>query len=158
MTGTDKDTVMRILVEVGEFCSIYQHHTLVNLPCKRIEADEIWSFVGAKQKNATKAGQGDLWTYTAIDADSKLAVSWLVGSATPTCGKFLKDSWRDVWRIASSSRPIQAYLPAVENAFGWAGADYSQLIKTYGMDTEGSAGRRWSMVCTGAIKTGDEKA
>jgi len=78
-TGTDKDTVMRLLVEVGEFCSIYQHHALVNLPCKRIEADEVWSFVGAKQKHATKKGQGDLWTFTAICADTKLAVSWLVG-------------------------------------------------------------------------------
>jgi hypothetical protein len=70
--------VVHLLVEVGEFCSIYQHHTLVNFLCKRIEADEIWAFVGAKAVRA-KAGQGDLWTYTAIDSDTKLAVSWLVG-------------------------------------------------------------------------------
>ena len=62
----DKDTVTRLLVEVGEFCSIYQHCVLVNLPCKRVEADEIWSFVGAKAKNATNTEQGDIWTYTAI--------------------------------------------------------------------------------------------
>jgi hypothetical protein len=78
-TATGKDTVCRLLVEVGEFCSIYQHHALRNLPCKRIEADEIWSFVGAKAANATKDGQGDIWTYVAICADSKLAVTWLVG-------------------------------------------------------------------------------
>src|SRR5215207_6558609 len=79
MTGTDKDTVLRILVEVGEFCSLYQDATLRNLKCKRIEADEIWSFVGAKAANAKNNGQGDLWTFTAICADSKLMVSWLVG-------------------------------------------------------------------------------
>jgi hypothetical protein len=73
-TGTDKDTVMRLLVEVGEFCSIYQHIVLRSLPCKRIEADEIWSYVGAKEANAKQEGHGDLWTYTGIDADSKLAV------------------------------------------------------------------------------------
>jgi hypothetical protein len=70
---------MRLLIEVGEFCAVYQHHMLVNLPCKRVEADEIWGYVGAKQKNATKQGQGDCWTYTAICADSKLVVAWLVG-------------------------------------------------------------------------------
>src|SRR5687768_544684 len=79
LTGTGKARVLKLLVELGEFCSIYQDHALRNLKCKRIEADEIWSFVGAKEKNATKEGQGDLWTYTAIDAESKLMVSWLVG-------------------------------------------------------------------------------
>src|ERR1700680_86400 len=78
MTGTDKDTVIRLLVEVGEFASIYQYHALRNLPCKRIECDEIWAFCGSKKRNATKPGQGDLWTFTAIDADTKLMVSWLV--------------------------------------------------------------------------------
>ena len=70
MTGTDKDTVTRILVEVGEFCSLYQNVTLRNLSCTRIEADEIWSFVGAKAANATKDGQGDIWTFTAMCADT----------------------------------------------------------------------------------------
>ena len=79
MTGTDKDTVTKILCEVGEFCAIYQDHALTNLPCVRVEADEIWSFVGAKAGNATKAGQGDIWTFTAMCADSKLILSYLVG-------------------------------------------------------------------------------
>lgn len=155
MTGTDKDTVMRLLVEVGEFCSIYQYHTLVNLPCKRIEADEIWSFVGAKQKNATKKGQGDLWTYTAIDADSKLAVSWLVGPRNPKSTRaFVLDlAGRLANRIQLTTDGLRDYLPAVENAFGWAGTDYSQLVKTYGTEAESSAGRHYSpMVCTGAVK------
>jgi IS1 family transposase len=155
MTGTDKDTVMRILVEVGEFCSIYQYHTLVNLPCKRIEADEIWSFVGAKQKNATKKGHGDLWTFTAIDADTKLAVSWLVGPRNPKSTRaFVMDlASRLANRIQLTTDGWNGYLPAVENAFGWAGADYAQLVKTYGTEADDTAGRRYSpMVCTGAVK------
>ncbi|HST08249.1 MAG TPA: IS1 family transposase [Gemmatimonadaceae bacterium] len=156
MTGTDKDTVMRLLVEVGEFCSIYQHHTLVDLPCKRIEADEIWSFVGAKAAKAKRAGQGDLWTYTAIDADTKLAVSWLVGPRNPKSSRaFMMDlSGRLANRVQLTTDGLRDYLPAVENAFGWAGADYSQLVKTYGPEAEyESAGRRYSPpVCVGAVK------
>jgi IS1 family transposase len=154
MTGTDKDTVMRILVEVGEFCSIYQYHTLVNLPCKRIEADEIWSFVGAKAVRA-KAGQGDLWTYTAIDSDTKLAVSWLVGPRDPKSTRaFMLDlSGRLANRVQLTTDGYKPYTYAVENAFGWNGTDYSQLVKTYGTEAEESAGRRYSpMVCTGAVK------
>src|SRR5438046_573819 len=92
MTGVDKDTVLRLLVEVGEFCSIYQYHALRNLPCKRLEMDEIWAYCGSKKKNATKPGQGDIWTFTAIDADTKLMVSWLVGSRSgATCERFIQD-------------------------------------------------------------------
>ena len=78
MTGVSKGAVLRLLVEVGEFCAVYLDYKLRKLPCIRIEADEAWGFCGAKEKNATKAGQGDLWTYTAICADSKLLVSRLV--------------------------------------------------------------------------------
>lgn len=63
MTGVDKDTVLRLLVEIGEFCSIYQYHALRNLPCKRIQCDEIWAFCGSKKRNATTQGQGDIWTF-----------------------------------------------------------------------------------------------
>ena len=72
MVGVSKTTVLRLLVEVGELCAIYQDHKLRNLPCRRIEADEIWAFVGAK-------GDGDIWTFTALDSETKLMVSWLVG-------------------------------------------------------------------------------
>src|SRR5688500_17377673 len=80
LTGTAKATVLKLLLEAGEFCSIYQGVVLRNLPSTRIEADEIWTFVGAKQRNAKREGDGDIWTFTAIDAESKLMVSWLVGA------------------------------------------------------------------------------
>ena len=156
MTGVDKDTVLRLLVEVGEFCSIYQHHTLVNLPCKRIQCDEIWAFCGSKQRNATKEGQGDIWTWTAIDADTKLMVSWLVGQRDgPACGRFLKDvASRLANRIQLTTDGLNWYMSAVENAFGWAGADFAQLVKTYATTQEIEGQRRYSpAVCTGAIKT-----
>jgi len=133
LTGTAKATVLKLLVELGEFCSIYQDHTLRDLPCRRVEADEIWAFCGAKQKNATKEGQGDIWTFTAIDADSKLMVSWLVGQRTgDNAHRFMADV-----------------------AFGWNGTDYAQIIKTYGTPLdETERQRRYSpAVCTGAIMT-----
>src|SRR5882724_1453103 len=79
ITGTAKATILKLLVELGEFCSVYQDHVIRNLTTTRVEADEIWAFVGAKARNAKQDGHGDCWTYTAIDADSKLMISWLVG-------------------------------------------------------------------------------
>lgn len=157
LTGTAKATVLKLLVELGEFCSIYQDHTLRNLNCKRIEADEIWAWVGAKQKNATKPGQGDLWTYTAIDSDSKLMVSWLVGSRNhATTQAFMADvAERLANRVQLTTDGLGWYLSAVENAFGWNGVDFAQIIKTYGIPLdETERQRRYSpAVCTGAIKT-----
>jgi IS1 family transposase len=146
MTGTDKDTVMRILVEVGEFCSIYQHHTLRNLNCTRIEADEIWSFVGAKAANATKDGQGDLWTFTAICADSKLAVSWLVGPRTGESARvFMRDvASRLAQRVQLSTDGWAPYPAAVERSFGWNRVDYATIVKQYGQTVEGPTAGKYS--------------
>ena len=146
MTGTDKDTVMRLLVEIGEFCSTYQHHTLTNLRCKRIEADEIWSFIGAKAANATKEGQGDLWTFTAICADSKLAVSWLVGPRSHDSTRaFMNDvAARLANRVQLTTDAFPAYLGAVENSFGWNGADFATVKKLYGTTHDGPTGGRYS--------------
>src|SRR5678816_2995584 len=92
MTGAAKATVLKLLVEVGEFCSIYQDHRLRNLPCTRVEADEIWAFCGAKARNAKQEGHGDIWTFTAICADTKLMVSWLVGDRSLTnANSFMDD-------------------------------------------------------------------
>jgi IS1 family transposase len=146
MTGADKDTIMRLLVEVGEFCSTYQHHTLVDLPCTRVEADEIWSFVGAKAANATKEGQGDLWTFTAICADTKLAVSWLVGPRTQASTRVFVDdvASRLANRIQLTTDAFPAYPGAVERAFGWNGVDFATIRKEYGQTVEGPTGGRYS--------------
>jgi hypothetical protein len=92
MTGTSKTTVMKLLVEVGEFCAVFQNYALRNLPCRRVEADELWAFVGAKARNAKQEGHGDIWTFVGMDADSKLIVSWLVGQRIAEHAEaFMKD-------------------------------------------------------------------
>src|ERR1035437_2260670 len=154
MTGTNKDTVMRIVAEVGEFCAIYQSFTLTNLPCRRVEADEIWSFVGAKEKNKTQAGQGDLWTFTGMCAESKLIFSWLVGSRDHTTAReFMSDlASRLKNRVQITTDGHTMYLHAVEEAFGWNGADFAQLVKKYGT-ADGKPGRYGTPeVCIGAEK------
>lgn len=157
LTGTAKATVLKLLVELGEFCSIYQDHVLRNLNAKRIEADEIWAFVGAKEKNATKDGHGDIWTYTALDADSRLMISWLVGPRSrESTQAFVRDvAERLASRVQLTTDGLGWYVSAVENAFGWNGVDFAQIIKTYGIPLDETARQqRYSpAVCTGAIKT-----
>lgn len=155
VTGASKATILKLLVELGEFCSIYQDHRLRNLPCTRVEADEIWAFVGAKQKNATKPGDGDLWTFTAIDADSKLMVSWLVGPRNQaSASAFMEDvADRLTNRVQLTTDGHHMYLTAVEKAFGYNKVDYAMLAKSYGAIPEQGPSRRYSpMVCTGAVK------
>lgn len=156
LTGSDKDTVLRVLVEVGEFSSIYQYHAHRNLSCKRVEADEIWAYCGAKQRNATKEGQGELWTFTAIDADTKFIVSYLVGQRThESTRRFVQDiADRLANRIQLSTDGWTGYLTAVERAFKWNGCDFAQIVKSYGQ-TQVSADptRRYSPAeCTGTEK------
>lgn len=119
ITGTSKDTLLKLLVEVGEFASFYQNAVLRNLSCTKIEADEIWAHAGAKKRNATKEGQADIWTFTAVDPDSKLMVSWLVGSRTEeNCTLFLRDlADRVTGRIQLSTDGHGMYLSAVRKAF-----------------------------------------
>jgi hypothetical protein len=156
LTNTAKATVLKLLVELGEFCSIYQYHALRNLKCTRVEADEIWAYCNAKRKNATKPGQGDLWTFVGICADSKLIFSWLVGPRVSKSAEvFMADvASRLANRVQITTDGYNMYLPAVEKAFGWAGADFAQLVKTFA-HAEGSEsqGRYSPPVCTGAIKT-----
>jgi IS1 family transposase len=155
LTGTAKATVLKLLVELGEFCSIYQDHMLRNLNSTRIEADEIWAFVGAKQRRARLDGDGDIWTFTALDADSKLMVSWLVGArTTETATEFMRDvAARCKNRLQLTTDGHSMYLMAVERAFGWNRGDYAQLVKVYG-NVEGVEGqRRYSPPqCIGAVK------
>lgn len=146
LTTTAKATVLKLLVELGEFASIYQDCTLRNLNCKTVEADEIWSFVGAKAANATKEGQGDMWTYTALCADSKLMISWLVGARTGEATReFMADlAPRLANRVQLTTDGLPWYPRAVEEAFGWNGCDYAQIKKEYGTTHEGPTGGRYS--------------
>ncbi len=145
----DPDTWARLIAEGDE------DHVLRNLPTKRVEADEIWAFVGAKQKRAQRDGDGDVWTFTAIDADSKLMISWLVGERNAEAATaFMQDvASRLAHRVQLTTDGHSMYLTAVERAFGWNGVDFAQLVKSYG-HAEGTEGqRRYSPpVCTGATK------
>jgi IS1 family transposase len=156
LTGAAKATVLKLLVEVGEFCASYQDVVIRDLKTKRIEADEIWAFVGAKAKNATQAGQGDISTYTALDADSKLMISWLVGPRnSANTQAFMADvADRLGNRVQLTTDGLAWYLSAVENGFGWNGVDFAQLVKTYGATVEpGTTGKYSPMECTGAIES-----
>jgi IS1 family transposase len=159
LTGASKNTIVKLLRDAGEACSDNQDRVLRDLPCKRIQVDEIWSFVGMKQKNLPEErkgefGIGDVWTWTAIDADTKLAVSWLLGNRdSETANVFVTDlASRLRGRVQLTSDGHKPYLEAVENAFG-ADVDYAMLVKLYGSPQDGpasSAQRKYSPAeCTG---------
>ena len=155
MTGVAKNTVIKLLVDIGAACEAYQVERLVNLPCKRIQCDEIWSFVGAKQKqvNAGAHGVGDVWTWTAICADTKLVPSWQVGDrGLDTAKGFISDlAGRLANRVQLTTDGHKVYLNAIENAFG-DDIDYAMLVKQYGECYEGGEVRYSPAVCTGAKK------
>ncbi|MHB8541700.1 MAG: IS1 family transposase [Candidatus Acidiferrales bacterium] len=145
MTGVSKNTIAKLLVELGEACADYLDKALVNLNCKRIQCDEIWSFCYAKQKNVPEQfqgafGYGDVWTWTAMDADSKLIVSWLVGGRDAgTAYGFMDDlAKRLANRVQLTTDGHRAYLSAVEEAFG-SEIDYAMLVKIYGTAREGES-------------------
>ena len=149
MTGVAKNTVVHLLEEVGAACLAYQQKALVKLPCARIQCDEIWSFIGMKQAQVKaskrKKGEvGDIWTWTAIDADTKLVPAFFVGDRTGKSARtFLKDlEMRLLSRVQLTTDAHKVYLFAVEDAFGWNGVDYAMLDKIYGASPEGE--RRYS--------------
>jgi len=141
MTGAAKGTILKLLAELGKVCEEYQRKVFRNLPCKRIQCDEIWNFCYAKQKNvpAEKEGQfgfGDVWTWVAIDADSKLIPTWAVGRRDAgTAFALIEDlAGRLNHRIQLTTDGLRVYLDAVESAFG-SNIDYSMLVKMYGNDS-----------------------
>jgi len=145
MLGVSKNTVAKLLLEVGAACAIYQDKHLHNLACKRVQCDEIWSYVGAKDKNvpAEKQGQfgfGSIWTWTALDADTKLICSWMVGNRDGAAAfAFMQDlAERVANRVQLTTDGHHAYLSAVEMAFG-NDIDYAMLIKQYGAPRETEA-------------------
>ena len=135
MTGFATNTVIKLLVDVGSACKKYQDKTLRNLPCKRIQCDEIWSFVGCKQKNVKdgEKNRGDVWTWTAICADTKIVPCWYVGNRDAAAAfYFMTDlSQRLTSRIQLSTDGHKTYFNAVESVFGTE-VDYAQLVKLYG--------------------------
>jgi IS1 family transposase len=157
------NTVTKLLVDVGCAAAEYQDKALRNLPCKRVQVDEIWSFCYAKAKNveAAKAapeGAGDVWTWTAICADTKIVPSFMVGSRDADCANgFITDlAGRMASRIQLTSDGHKPYIEAVEGAFG-AYVDYAMLVKHYGETAEGQ--KRYSPAqcvgCSGKIVTGE---
>lgn len=156
--GTSKNTVAKLLSDAGAICAQYQDKTLRNLTSKRVQVDEIWSFTYAKEKNvpAAKAAPewaGDTWTWTAIDADTKLVMSWLVGGRDSEYAMAFMDdlSRRLANRVQLTSDGHKAYLEAVEGAFG-GDIDYAMLVKIYGASPESAKGRYSPAECTGAKK------
>jgi IS1 family transposase len=158
MTDVAKGTVLKLLVDLGKACAKYQDEHLRNLPCKQIQCDEVWSFCYAKEKNVPeemkgKLGFGDIWTWTAIDADTKLIVSFLVGGrSTQYARKFVEDlASRLANRVQLTTDGHRAYLTAVENAFGGE-VDYAMLDMIYNAPPSGGTTRYSPAECCGARK------
>lgn len=142
MTDTAKGTVLKLLADVGKVCKEYQDKVFRDLTCKRIQCDEIWSFCYAKEKNVPEKlqgqfGFGDIWTFTAICAESKLVPSWHIGKRDlPNATIFMKDLASKLKnRIQLTTDGHRMYFDSVEDAFG-SDIDYSQLVKIYGPSEE----------------------
>jgi len=142
MTGASKNTIVKLLADAGNACSEYQDRTLRNLPCKRIQADEIWSFVYAKAKNVPgkmrgQFGVGDVWTWTTLCADTKLVSSWYVGARdAESAHHIMRDvASRLTNRVQLTTDGFHCYLNAVDGAFPH-GIDYAMLVKMYGTDPQ----------------------
>ncbi|MEY2536497.1 MAG: hypothetical protein QOG67_237 [Verrucomicrobiota bacterium] len=156
MTDVHRTTIMKLLCDLGRACSDYQDKVFRNLSCARIQVDEIWSFVGAKEKNCNaemKAkGAGDCWTWVALDADTKLVPCWLIGQRTAGYAyHFMQDlKGRLANRVQLTTDGHVAYLRGVTGAFG-PEIDYAQLQKIYGSPKDGET-RYSPAICLGSRK------
>lgn len=158
ITGASKNTVTKLLIDAGKACAEYHDANVRNVKASRIQVDEIWSFTYAKQKNVAAAkaapdGAGDTWTWTAIDADNKLIVSYFVGGRDGESAMWFMDDLRArlANRVQLTSDGHRAYLNAVEGAFG-DDIDYAMLNKIYGAAPEAFKGRYSPAECIGAKK------
>jgi|SRR3954470_305907 len=158
MTGVARNTVTKLLLDLAAVCAAYSNERLVNLPCKRLQVDEIWEFCYAKAKNVPPAkkgvfGYGDVWTFVAIDADTKLVPSWLVGSRDiGSATELMQDLVsRLSGRVQLTTDGLKAYLSAVEDAFG-GDVDYGMLNKIYANAPTGPETRYSPAECTGCEK------
>lgn len=153
------NTVAKLLEDAGDFCARFHDAKVRGVKAKRIQCDEIWSFCYAKEKNVANAkaapdGAGDLWTWTGLEGDTKLIVSYFVGGRDGECAKWFIDDMatRLSNRVQLTTDGHKAYLEAIEGAFG-ADIDYAMLIKLYGASSDSAKGRYSPAECTGAIKT-----
>lgn len=158
VVGVSINTVTKLLVEAGEACAAYHDANVCNVKAQRVQCDEIWSFCYAKAKNVATAkaapGEaGDVWTWTAIDADSKLIISYLVGGRDSEYAiEFMDDvAKRLANRVQMTTDGYKAYLEAAEGAFG-GDIDYAQLVKMCGSAPESMKGRYSPAECTGIQK------
>jgi IS1 family transposase len=141
ITGVHRDTIVRLGVKVGQGCTSLMDAQMRNLSCNRLEMDEIWGFVGKKERNVVK-GDGDqvgsVWTWCAIDAETKLVPTFLVGDRSKACATaFAKDvASRMAYRVQLSTDGFHGYAEAIEKSFG-ANVDYAQIIKVYGTNEFG---------------------
>jgi IS1 family transposase len=155
IAGVARNTIDKLLIELGSACSEYQDTTLRNLTCKRIQVDEIWAFCYCKEKNVGEGmvdGAGDAWTWAAIDADTKLVPCWTIGKRDPvTADVFVSDLASQLAdRVQLTSDGLKTYFNAIVRAFG-EGVDYARLVKVYGIDPEGE--KRYSpAICTSCKK------
>lgn len=157
LTGASKNTVSKLLIDAGNACAAYHDANVRNLKAKRVQVDEIWSFTYSEQKNVATAksapeGAGDTWTWTALDADSKMILSYFVGGRDGECAMWFMDDLRDhlANHVQLTSEGHKAYLEVVEGAFG-DDVDYAQLVKMYGPSIS-APGRYSPAECTGAKK------
>jgi len=160
VTGVSINTVTKLLVDAGNACAIYHDETVRDVKATRVECDEIWSFCYAKAKNVKEAksapeGAGDVWTWTAIEAESKMILAYEVGDrSASTAAEFMNDlAFRITNRVQLTTDGHKPYLEAVEGAFG-ADVDYAMLIKLYGPDGGKTPEKRYSpATCEGIRKT-----
>ncbi|HXO20191.1 MAG TPA: IS1 family transposase [Thermoanaerobaculia bacterium] len=158
MLDVSKDTVAKLSLELGEACIRYMDETLRDLPCKRLQVDEVWAFCYAKAKNVPPAmqgqfGVGDLWAFTGVCAETKLIPTFLIGSRDAGCAtEFMQDlASRLVNRVQLTTDGHAMYLQATEDAFAGA-VDYAQLVKHYGAAPEGPEVRYSPAECIGCDK------
>lgn len=156
VTGASKNTVTKLLIGAGKACMAYHDANVRDVKAQRVQCDEIWTFTYAKQRNVPSAkaapeGAGDTWTWTAIDADSKLIVSYLVGTRDADAAMMFMDdvAKRLANRVQLTTDGHHAYFDAVDRAFGGE-IDYGILVKLYGASQEGARGRYSPAQCTGA--------
>jgi IS1 family transposase len=159
ITGVSINTVSKLLEDAGEVCAAFHDEHVRAVKAKRVQMDEIWAFTYAKQKNVPNAkaapdGAGNIWTWTALEADTKLIVSFFVGDRDSDCAKrFMDDvAARLANRVQLTSDGHKAYLDAVEDAF-LANVDYAQLVKLFGASPDSTKGRYSPAECTGIKKT-----